>query len=301
LPASFRFGTCLNFDRLLTEMNHHYTRDDLLRAIDGVGVRPGDTVSLQVSLGRLGLPSGVQRDYAALSNFVIDTVLEVLGPQGTLLVPTYTYSIGRGEVFEVETTPSSIGEFSEVFRRRKDVIRSRDPMMSSAATGPKAADLLRHLSRSCYGEGSAFHRLREVNAKICTLGISLYWATFRHHIEEAANVPFRFPKQFIGIVREHGTSTLETWSYFAAPMVECCQPNGLPLERRAREKGLVGIAQVGRGEIMAIDAEKYFEFGLAEMRANPWLTAKGPAAAAEVIFRDEPQWWGARSREGAES
>jgi aminoglycoside 3-N-acetyltransferase len=215
-----------------------------------------------------------------------------------LVVPTYSYSIGRGTVFEVETTPSSIGDFPEVFRRRPNVIRSRDPMMSSAAIGPKAAEVLRNISRSCYGEGSAFHRLRNVNGKICTLGISLYWATFRHHIEEVAAVPFRFAKSFTGIIREHGIDSRETWSYFAAPLVDNCQPSGLALERKTRDKGLVGIAPVGRGEITAIDAGKYFEFGLGELRSNPWLTAKGPPVAAEVIFKDEPQWWAARSREG---
>ena len=44
------------------------------------------------------------------------------------------------------------------------------------------------------------------------------------------------------------------------------------------------------GEIMVIDAEKYFEFGLDELRKNPWLTAKGPPAASEIIFKGEPQW-----------
>jgi aminoglycoside 3-N-acetyltransferase len=282
-------------------MNHHYTREDLLRAIEGAGIRSGDTVSLQVSLGRLGLPFGIERDYAALSNFAIDAFLEILGSRGTLVVPTYTYSIGRGEVFEVESTPSSIGEFPEVFRCRKGAIRSRDPMMSSAAIGPNSDAIVRNISRSCYGEGSTFHRLRDANAKICTLGISLYWATFRHHIEEIAGVPFRFAKSFTGIVREQGIESRETWSYFAAPVVDNCQPNGLALERKARDKGLMGIAPVGRGELMAIDAREYFEFGLDQLRRNPWLTAKGPPAAEEVIFKDEPQWWKTQSRKGTES
>jgi aminoglycoside 3-N-acetyltransferase len=279
-------------------MTYHYTRNDLLRAIEGAGIRSGDVVSLQVSLGRLGLPFGVERNYEALSNFTIDAFLEVLGSRGTLVVPTYTYSIGRGTAFEVETTPSSIGEFPEVFRQRQNVVRSRDPMMSSAAIGPNSSAILRDISHACYGEGSTFHRLRDADAKICTLGISLYWATFRHHIEEAANVPFRFPKLFTGIVREHGVDALETWAYFAAPLVECCQPNGMPLERRAREEDLVAVAPVGRGEIMVIGARKYFEFGLAELQKDPWLTAKGPPAASEIIFKDEPQWIAARSAKG---
>jgi aminoglycoside 3-N-acetyltransferase len=277
----------------LHKMNHHYTRKDLLTAIEAVGIGPGDTVSLQVSLGRLGLPEAVDRNYTALSDFVIDAFLEVLGKGGTLVVPTYTYSIGRGQVYEIETTPSSIGDFPEVFRGRPNVLRSRDPMLSSAAVGPNAAAVLRNISQSCYGSHSTFQRLRELDAKICTLGLSLYWATFRHHIEEMAGVPFRFPKMFTGIVREAGKDSRETWAYFAAPFVENCQPNGLPLERLARAAGLVGVAGVGRGEIMAIDATAYFQFGIKELQHNPWLTAKGPPERGEVIFKDEPQWWAA--------
>lgn len=271
-------------------MTSHYTRDDLLAAIRAAGIDRGDVVSLQVSLGRLGLPRDVAPNYQALSDFVIDAFLDVLGTEGTLVVPTYSYSIGRGDVFEVETTPSAIGEFTEVFRKRSGTIRSRDPMLSSSAIGPESHNVLRTISRSCYGEGSTYHRLRDVDAKICTLGIGLYWATFRHHIEEMAGVPFRFVKRFTGIVRERRTESTETWDYFAAPYIDCCQPNGLPLERKVRAAGLLSVAPVGRGEVMAIDAREYFEFGVATLRADPWLTAKGPSAPAEEIFRSEPQW-----------
>ena len=272
----------------------HYTRDQLIDAIHAVGIGAGDVVSIQVSLGRLGLPKDVPASVAAVSRFIVDVFLEVVGDGGTLIVPTYTYSIGRGERFEVETTPSGIGEFTELFRQREGVIRSRDPMLSSAGLGPRAADVLRTISRSCYGEGSTYHRLREVNAKICTLGLGHYWATFRHHIEEMAEVPFRFRKRFHGIVRERGVDSAETWVYYAAPLVDCCQPHGLPLEHLARAAGALSVAPVGRSEIMSIGAPEFFAFGLQALRQNPWLTAKGPVAPTEEIFRNEPQWFAAQ-------
>jgi aminoglycoside 3-N-acetyltransferase len=262
-----------------------YTRDDLVAAIGRCGIGAGDIVSLQVSLGRLGRPRGVPANYPALSNFAIDAFLDVLGPDGTLIVPTYTYSIGKGETFEVENTPSRIGEFSEVFRRRPEAVRSRDPMLSSAGIGPKSSEILRTISRSCYGEGSTYQRLREAGGKICTLGVSLYWATFRHHIEEAADVPFRFRKVFEGVVREDGIEQRERWIYFAAPLLDCCAPVGLPLELRAREAGLVDVAPVGRGEVMTIDAQTYFDFGYAELKRDPWLTAKGPSHILDELVR----------------
>lgn len=279
-------------------MNHHYTRDDLLRAIEGVGIRSGDTVSLQVSLGRLGLPAGVERTYAALSDFAIDAFLEVLGPDGTLVVPTYTYSIGRGTVFEVETTPSSIGEFPEVFRQRRNVVRSRDPMLSSAALGPNAPAILRQISNQCYGVGSVFDNLMKKNAVICTLGLGMWWATFCHYIEKMADAPFRFDKLFRGRVRECGQETEEEWIYFAAPRVSNCASNSIALEKKANCRSLIRVASVGRSEIHAVFASDYLEFGVQELRKNSWLTAKGPPAAPEIIFKDEPQWAALHPRTG---
>jgi len=273
----------------------HYTRDELAAGIRAVGIGAGDVVSLQVSLGRLGLPRDVPANVADISGFIIDVFLDVLGDGGTLIVPTYTYSIGRGERFEVETTPSGIGEFTELFRQREGVIRSRDPMLSSAGLGPGAADVLRTISRSCYGEGSTYHRLRDVNAKICTLGLGHHWATFRHHIEEMAEVPFRFHKRFHGIVREHGVDSAETWLYYAAPLVECCQPHGLPLERLVRAEGALAVAAIGRSEIMSIGAQVFFEFGLQAFRKNPWLSAKGPACSRDELVSLEDARVGARA------
>jgi aminoglycoside N3'-acetyltransferase len=268
-----------------------YTRDELVAAIRAVGIDAGDVVSLQVSLGRLGLPRGVASNYTDISNLVIDCFLDVVTPKGTLVIPTYTYSIGRGEIFEVEKTPSTIGEFPEVFRKRAEVTRSRDPMLSSAAIGLKANEILRGISRSCYGEGSTFHRLRDADAKICTLGLGLWWTTFLHHIEDMADVPFRFRKKFQGRIRESGVETTEEWIYFAAPYQSCCQSDPQKMEQVARTAGLVNIAPIGRGEVMATKARDYFELGMTALTKNPWLTAKGPPASAETIFYDEPQYW----------
>jgi aminoglycoside N3'-acetyltransferase len=264
-----------------------YTQRQLVEGIRRVGIELGDVVSLQVSLGRLGLPEGA-RTIQDISRIVVAAFEEVLGPSGTLVVPTYSYSIGRNEIFDVEATPSTIGEFTEYFRMLPGVQRSRDPMLSSAARGAKATEIVRGISTSCYGAGSVFDRLRQHGAKICTLGVSLHWATYRHYIEEAAGVPFRFKKRFSGMIREAGHIERESWIYFAAPFLENCAPNGLPLEKAAVEEGLVRVALVGRGELMAIDAREYFDFGLQQLKNDPWLTAKGPPCdLAQMLWLED--------------
>lgn len=258
-------------------MDSAYTREKLEQAIRDVGIQEGDIVSLQVSLGRLGLMNGVSADFNDISNEVIDSFLSVLGKEGTLLVPTYTYSIGKGEIFDVQHTPSAIGEFPEIFRKKTGAKRSRDPMLSNAAIGPKSDELLKDISKSCYGHGSTFEKMRNSNAIICTLGIGIHWATFRHHIEEMANVPFRFHKTFYGTVIESGIQEKVQWNYFAAPKgVKNCQPNGVPLEEAAKKNGLIKVRPVGKSGIMAINSREYYEFGILELGKDPWLTAVGP-------------------------
>ncbi len=258
-------------------MTTDYTLDDLRTALSTCGLSRGDRVSLQVSLGRLGRLAGVRIEMKSLAGAVIEAILDVIGKEGTLVVPTYSYSFGRGEVFDVDNTPSTIGDFPEVFRHRAGVIRSRDPMLSHAAIGPAAEALVRNISQSCCGEGSVFHRLRQHDGKICTLGVSLYYATFLHHIEECAAVPFRFVKPFRGLVREAGNDRAETWTYFAAPLgLPNCAKNPMPMERIMRAAGLAKIAPVGRGEVMTIRARDYFDEGMRQFRIDPWLTAAGP-------------------------
>ena len=264
-----------------------YSQQDLRESLLEIGFRPGDTVSLQVSLGRLGMLEGAS-SYEEIANVFIDTLLEVLSPEGTLIVPCYTYSIGKGEPFEVEETPSRIGVFPEIFRKRQNVLRSRDPMLSSCGIGRHAKSILRDISNSCYGEGSVFDRLRKLDAKICTVGISLYWATYRHYIEEFAEVPFRFRKTFHGTVIEDGKESLEEWIYFAAPLgVPNCQPDGSRLERLCRDAGLVKTASLGRGELSAIHAMDYLDYGLEQMKKDPWLCAEGPPCSIKSFVKNE--------------
>ena len=263
-------------DAQIVREKYDYTQAELIQAIRNVGIQEGDVVSLQVSLGRLGYMKDGW-DMKNLSRLVIESFLKVLSPEGTLLVPTYTYSIGKGEIYEVETTPSVIGDFTEIFRARENVIRSRDPMLSTAGIGSAAKRILREISFSCYGKGSTFDNIYAENGKICTLGIGIYWATFRHYIEESAAVPFRFLKKFKGIVKEAGKEKEEIWSYFAAPKgVTNCQPNGIPLENVLTKTGLICEQKVGKGAIKSISAKNYLNIGLDELKKNPWLTAKGP-------------------------
>ena len=55
----------------------HYTQKDLQKAFVEIGFRPGDIISLQLSLGRLGMLEGASC-YEEIANIVIDTLLDLI-------------------------------------------------------------------------------------------------------------------------------------------------------------------------------------------------------------------------------
>jgi len=260
-------------------MDYDYSLESLKASLDSAGVRTGDTLFIHVSLGRLGrLKEGATIE--DMNRVLYRALTEAVGPKGNVLVPTYTYSIGRKQVYDVMNSPSIIGPFSEYFRLLPGSERSMDPMLAVSGQGPLVSSLFKELPKTCYGQDCVYERLREIGAKICTLGVGLYFATFRHHIEEMAQVPFRAKKKMRGIVRLDGLDLEQEWIYFAAPFLRNCQPNGVPLEKKIRAEGKCQTASVGRSELVVIGAKEYFEFGLKELARDPWFTALGPPATA---------------------
>jgi aminoglycoside 3-N-acetyltransferase len=260
-----------------------YDRTALEGALRHAGLAEGDLVLVHLSMGRLGrLKEGMTLD--VMNQTMLDAFSRVLGRSGTLCVPTYTYSLGSGQVYDPATTPSTVGPFTEYFRLRPSTPRSRDPMLSTAASGPMAERLLAGLPPTCMGAGSFFDRFRAAGGKICTLGVDLHWATFRHHIEEIADVPFRRPKKFLGRIVTDGEIREEEWTYFAAAYLPNCAPHGQPLADAVKAAGIAREFPVGRSTVVVIGAADYFAYGYAALKANPWLTAAGPPCSeAEVL------------------
>ena len=255
---------------------------DLVEAIRQVGVGTGDTVYVQVcteGLADLGNSVPPQQ----LGELVYTSFREVVGDEGTILAPAFTFSFCRQDVFDVERTPTVWGrwntctQFPELVRRLPGALRSRDPIFSTAGIGPKAAELLMNLPHVCLGEDCLHDRLRRVGGQICILGVGLYEAIFRHFVEAVTRVPWRYDKLFTGYVRENGVTRKEGWLYNVRILAENGDPAGEDLETKARALNTCRSAPVGGGEILAVDCQEFFDLAAGELRRNPWSTARGPA------------------------
>ncbi len=108
----------------------------LRQAFRAIGVRRGSILCVQSSLSQFGyVPGGPPT--------LVKALLETLGPNGTLCIPTHSLSVLGAEPYDPRSSPSVLGAVSEYFLRHPGVIRSAHPTHSVAAVGPAARALTR--------------------------------------------------------------------------------------------------------------------------------------------------------------
>lgn len=259
-----------------------FERSEMLAAIREVGIERGDSVFFHVGLDGLGWPAACATTGEA-SAFLLDVLREAVGPTGTILLPTYSFSFCRREPFYVQETPAAEGPWSpftallEHFRRRDGVVRSRDPIHSVAGLGPNAERLLKDLPGTCFGPGSVHALLMEAGGKICAIGTPLEEMTFRHHVEELAGVPFRYKKLFTGVIRDDGVERKQGWIYSVRILAENGYPDARRLDEKARSSGIARVARLGTGEVVGVRCRDFFDLTRRELARDPWFTARGPA------------------------
>lgn len=268
--------------RSIDHADGDYSQSELIESIRKIGIGLDDIVYVVVNLPALGKMKdcGTAEEHCRI---LFKALQEAVGAGGTILVPTYTFSFCRGELFDVQSSPAVKGpwspstEFLEFFRLLPGAIRSADPIHSVAGIGPRAAEILSDVPPTCFGEDSVPHRLRRMGAKICTIGLGLHESNFQHHVEEVLGVPFRFKKLFTGQIRDHGVTKKKGWIYNVAILAKNGVLDEHRLEDSAREAGVCRAAPVGRSEILGADSRELFDFASHAIAENPWLTAQGPA------------------------
>ena len=235
--------------RLTTEAEARSALGAVLRS---VGVERGDTLYLGVDMARVILP----RYPAALDResmraraekwcaFLLSVLLDAVGPDGTLLAPTFTYAYARlGTPYEHETSPSETGPFTEHLRRQPSAVRSLHPLNSIAGLGRRAREILGDTGRAGYGARSPFARLAANETKFLFLGANLGIAlTHAHHLEHMYGVNHMYHKLYRFPVRKDGMEVPGPWLCFVRYLGVGIEPRIGALEERLRSRGLLAEA-----------------------------------------------------------
>jgi len=188
---------------------------ELLRELRHLGITEGTTLFVQCSFNGMHTYSGSPRS-------VLDVLLEIVGPTGTLLMPAYTQNtyVDPPRSFNVLKEPTYTGLVNELFRRTPGVTRSLHPRHSICGRGQKAGEILsgHEMCFRANGPNSPFDRLRKMpDAMILTLGLPPGYISFLHWVDdyEPERLPFVVHKPtpiMCEVIDESGgASTVSDW------------------------------------------------------------------------------------------
>jgi len=166
--------------------------------LEKVNIKKGDSVL--VSSDILGILLRAKKEEQIIDpNKIIDTLIEKVGKNGNLLFPTYNWDFCKGKGFHYKDTLSLSGALGNTALKRKDFIRTKNPIYSFAVTGKDKKLLCDIDHESCFSLDSPFGFLIKKNGKNLFIGMDYKDGfTFCHVAEEKVGVYYRFFKSFTG-------------------------------------------------------------------------------------------------------
>ena len=238
------------------DMATSYDNNDVLQCLLNLGISSGNCIFLHTSLRSLGDFNNLTNDnnLLALLNIVFDSI----GFLGTIVVPTFNFSFCKGELFDIDLTPSDgMGAFSEFVRTDVRSHRSKHPFHSVAAIGKNSQLIASSIGYSEFSEGSFFDRLLHLKTKIVFFGIP-FVGTFVHLAEERAKVPYRYWKTFSGDFKDGEKIEKKLFNFYARNLEINPEPkvDRDKINVYLREKGIIKSVKLGEGEVSVCDSEE---------------------------------------------
>ena len=251
------------------------TRARAVSMLRSLRLGAGQIVFVHSSLSAMGRVEGG-------ANTVVDGLLEVLGPEGTLVVPAFTPSHRSTEsVFDPATDASEVGQITEVVRNRPGAFRSRHLRESMAALGRVAEEMMRVHSAAAWAADGPFWKLYEWDARILLLGVPYLRSTFWHLIEQMVQPVYGRWRDYEAWVRESDGTVRPLPTRGFGPKTGYATDFN-KLGSRLEAAGLVNVGAMGNAIARLYRARDAFDFGVAEFRKDPELFLKTTDGLTEL-------------------
>jgi aminoglycoside 3-N-acetyltransferase len=209
---------------------------------------------------------------------VLECISNVLGADSTILMPTYTFSYCDTRMWDSQKSKCETGALSEYFRTRSSTIRTLHPIHSHAVCGPLSEKFENCRNKSSFGEGSPndiLYKLEGINIGLGTNFIG--GATFLHHTEEVAKVPYRLYKEFPGkVLGKDGQEVGEAFKMYVRDIQEDFEYDNIwgHVWDDFVGFGLVNQLKLSGANIFSLNIGPTHDFFNEQIQADPYYCAK---------------------------
>jgi len=146
-------------------------------------------------------------------NSLFTTLKKKVGTKGTIVIPTYNWSILKKKIVNWKEMPSEVGLLSNILLRSGKFSRTRNPVYSHIVNGNLKKDLLNSNNQVAFkNDNNFFQKIIDYKFKILGFCCPLNKMTLLHYIECLSNVPYRFEKKFY--IKEKNKNKLILYKYF---------------------------------------------------------------------------------------
>jgi aminoglycoside 3-N-acetyltransferase len=237
---------------------------EVARQLRALGVEEGGVLLVHASFRAVrpteGGPSGL-----------IETLREVLGPDGTLVMPAWSGE--DDEPFDPATTPAApdLGAVADTFWRLPGTLRSRH-VFAFAASGPAAARITSDpLALPPHTPKSPVGRVHGLDGQALLLGVGHGADTSLHLAELMGGVPYRVPKHCT-VLRDGRPLRIEY-----GENDHCCARFALA-DTWLRKRGLQAEGQVGHAHARLARSRAIVDAALEHLAKDPLVFLHPPDA-----------------------
>jgi aminoglycoside 3-N-acetyltransferase len=231
------------------------SKDSVVEQLRALGVEEGSVLLVHTSFSLTGPVEGGP-------DGLIDALVEAIGPEGTLVMPSWTDD--DDEVFDPASyeVDEHLGVVADEFWQRPGVVRGTHPF-AVAALGPLAAEIAgAPFVLPPHAPDSGVARVHDNDGWVLLLGVDHDADTSVHLAELIADVPYRVPHH-ITVLEEGEPKRIDY-----GENDHCCQ-NFIFVGDWLRARGLQREGIVGYGRAQLVRSRDVVSTVVQELEADP--------------------------------
>ncbi|MCR5733882.1 MAG: AAC(3) family N-acetyltransferase [Lachnospiraceae bacterium] len=204
-------------------------------------------------------------------NILIDGMMDIIGPEGSLVFPTFNWSFCKGIAYDHYSTPCKTGTLGKLALKRGDFERTKHPIYSFAVWGYCVEDMLKMENKSSFGYDSPFTYMIEHGFDNLFIDKDLEHSfVFVHYVEEQNGpVPYRYLKDFTAdYTDKDGVTTKRTYSMNVRDLDLDVQNRIYPFEPEFIEKGIMKRFYINGLEFKTIDLKASYDIIADDVKYN---------------------------------
>lgn len=218
------------------------TKKDIIEGLKKLGIEAGMGLMVHSSLSSFGHVEGG-------AETVIQALMEVLTPEGTLLMPSFNHADvfheGEAGFYDPTRTITTNGKIPDTFWRMPGVLRSLNPTHAFAAWGRNARRYTQYHHRTLtMGPGSPLELLYRDGGFCLMIGVYYESNTFHHVVEQCTGAPCLGPREWaFPVILPDGRQVYGrswAWREAACPLTDECRYEDIMEERGLHKQTTVG-------------------------------------------------------------